>query len=98
MLSCRIPPGALLSEAEVMRRYELGRATCCAALHRLAQDGPLRAAPRQGYFVSPVTPADVAEIYTLRLELEPAPALRRAPAPRRAEDRGDRGVARHRHR
>lgn len=71
LLACRIPPGALLNEAEVMQHHALGRATCRAALHRLAQDGLIRAAPRQGYFVSPVTPADVAEIYALRLELEP---------------------------
>lgn len=71
LLSCAIPPGSVLSEAEVMRNYDLGRATCRAALHRLAQDGLLRTAPRQGYFVLPVTPADVAEVYALRLELEP---------------------------
>ena len=41
------------------------------ALARLEQDGLLVSQPHRGYFVRPMTLAEVEDIYALRLKLEP---------------------------
>ncbi|MDQ7982218.1 GntR family transcriptional regulator [Paraburkholderia sp. SARCC-3016] len=74
ILSCVIEPAATLTEASLMARYGIGKATCRVALQRLAQEGFLRAVPRQGYVVRPITLKDVEEVFALRLQLEPLSA------------------------
>ena len=74
IVSCRIRPGATLSEPEVMAKFDLGKATCRVALQRLAASGLVQAIPRQGYRVAPVTLKDVEELFALRLQLEPLAA------------------------
>ncbi|MCI3206201.1 MULTISPECIES: GntR family transcriptional regulator [Pandoraea] len=74
VLTCEIMPGAVVSEAELMRRYGIARTSCRVALVRLVHEGFARAIPRQGYRISPVTLADVEEIFTLRAQLEPMAA------------------------
>jgi DNA-binding GntR family transcriptional regulator len=44
------------------------------ALIRLAHDGLLRAIPRRGYMVTPITLKDIHDVFELRLMLEPAAA------------------------
>ncbi len=84
IVACRLKPGARLTEADLMARYDLGKASLRAALQRLGQEGFVTAIPRQGYRVVPVTLRDVDEVFALRLELEPLAA-------RRAAGRVDRG-------
>ncbi|ALS60334.1 MULTISPECIES: GntR family transcriptional regulator [Pandoraea] len=74
VLACAIMPGTIISEAELMRRYEIGRASCRVALVRLVHEGFARAIPRQGYRIAPITLADVEEIFNLRAQLEPMAA------------------------
>ncbi|MBN4664462.1 GntR family transcriptional regulator [Pandoraea nosoerga] len=74
VLTCAIMPGAIVSEAELMRRYGIARTSCRVALVRLVHEGFARAIPRQGYRISPITLADVEEIFTLRAQLEPMAA------------------------
>jgi len=74
ILSCVIEPASTLTEAALMARYGIGKATCRVALQRLAQEGFLRAVPRQGYVVRPITLKDVEEVFALRLQLEPLSA------------------------
>ncbi|MCP1676730.1 DNA-binding GntR family transcriptional regulator [Natronocella acetinitrilica] len=74
IISCQLSPGQRFTEAELMDRYEIGKATCRNALLRLLQDGFVVSQPRRGYFVKPISVKDVDEVFDLRLELEPMAA------------------------
>ncbi|APT32013.1 putative HTH-type transcriptional regulator YdhC [Methylobacterium phyllosphaerae] len=74
IVACRLLPGTRFTEAEVMERFEIGKASCRIALQRLAQEGFVSSMPRHGYRVSPVTVKDVDEVFALRMELEPLAA------------------------
>jgi DNA-binding GntR family transcriptional regulator len=84
ILSCRLAPGAAVSEALLTERLGLGRAPIRAALARLAEEGLVQAVPRRGWMVSLVTVRDIHEVFDLRLILEPEAA-------RRAAQSGDAG-------
>jgi DNA-binding GntR family transcriptional regulator len=74
IISCAIAPGTEISEAQLCAQYKLGKAPVRMALHRLAHDGLVRAIPRRGYMVAPVTVRDIHDVFELRLMLEPAAA------------------------
>ncbi len=74
ILCCLIPPGAEVSETRLCEQYRLGKAPVRAALSRLAHDGLVRAIPRRGYMVTPVTLKDIQDVFELRLMLEPRAA------------------------
>lgn len=71
IVSCRILPGTLFSEPELMERFELGKASVRIALQRLTQTGLVVSIPRHGYRAAPVTVKDVDEVFALRVVLEP---------------------------
>jgi len=74
IISCVLAPGTEISEAQLCSQYKIGKAPVRMALHRLAHDGLVRAIPRRGYRVTPVTLKDVHDVFELRLMLEPAAA------------------------
>ena len=74
IVSCRIFPGTRFTEAELMARFELGKASCRIALQRLIQGGFVSSMPRHGYRVTPITIKDVDEVFALRVALEPIAA------------------------
>lgn len=74
IVSCRLLPGTRFTEAEVMERFELGKASCRIALQRLTQDGFVTSMPRHGYRIVPISVKDVDEVFSLRSELEPLAA------------------------
>ncbi|MFD1703587.1 GntR family transcriptional regulator [Methylopila henanensis] len=74
IVSCRIMPGARVTEPELMERFGLGKASLRIALQRLVQDGLVSSMPRHGYRVAPVTVRDVDEVFALRAVLEPLAA------------------------
>ncbi|MFD1332282.1 GntR family transcriptional regulator [Methylopila musalis] len=74
IVSCRILPGARVTEPELTDRFGLGKASLRIALQRLTQGGLIASIPRHGYRVAPVTAKDVDEIFTLRVALEPLAA------------------------
>lgn len=71
IVACRIAPGARLTEAEVIERFGIGKASLRIALQRLIAEGFVSSIPRQGYLVAPITRRDVEEVFALRLALEP---------------------------
>lgn len=77
IICCAIAPGSEISEAQLCAHYRLGKAPVRMALSRLAHDGLVRAIPRRGYMVTPVTLKDIQDVFELRLMLEP-PAARMA--------------------
>jgi DNA-binding GntR family transcriptional regulator len=74
IISCALAPGAEISETQLCAHYKLGKAPVRMALNRLAHDGLVRAIPRRGYRVAPVTLKNVHDVFELRLMLEPAAA------------------------
>lgn len=74
IISCAITPGTEISEAQLCASYKLGKAPVRMALSRLAHDGLVRAIPRRGYRVTPVTLKDIHDVFELRLMLEPVAA------------------------
>ena len=74
IISCAITPGSEISEAQLCSHYKLGKAGVRVALTRLSHDGLVRAIPRRGYRVVPVTLQDIQDVFELRLMLEPAAA------------------------
>jgi DNA-binding GntR family transcriptional regulator len=74
IICCAIAPGAEISEAQLCAHFRLGKAPVRMALTRLAHDGLVRAIPRRGYMVTPVTLRDIQDVFELRLMLEPVAA------------------------
>lgn len=74
IITCVIAPGSGISEPQLCTHYRLGKAPVRMALIRLAHDGLVRAIPRRGYMVTPVTLKDIHDVFELRLMLEPAAA------------------------
>lgn len=74
IITCAIAPGTEVSEPQLCAQYQLGKAPVRMALNRLAHDGLLRAIPRRGYRVLPITLKDIHDVFELRLMLEPAAA------------------------
>ena len=74
VLSCRLMPGVTVTEPELMARYGLGKSSCRIALTRLVHEGLVQSRPRKGYRIAPVVVKDVAEIFALRVQLEPLAA------------------------
>ena len=75
---CVLEPGAEVTETKLAQRYRLGKAPIRAALQRLAQDGLVRALPRRGHLIAPITLKDIHELFELRLLVEPATAAKAA--------------------
>jgi len=71
ILCCRILPGAMITESELMENYGLGKSSCRVALARLSQEHLVESRPRKGYRIAPITVQDVEEIFSLRIQLEP---------------------------
>jgi DNA-binding GntR family transcriptional regulator len=78
VLECTLPPGSEITERQLTERYGLGKASLREALVRLEHEGLVRAVPRAGYIIKPVTLQDVDEVFELRLMLEPSGARRAA--------------------
>lgn len=74
IISCVLAPGTEISETRLCSQYRIGKAPVRMALNRLAHDGLVRAIPRRGYRVAPITVKDVHDVFELRLMLEPAAA------------------------
>jgi DNA-binding GntR family transcriptional regulator len=74
IISCAFPPGGEISESQLATQYKLGKAAVRVALTKLSHDGLVRAIPRRGYMVMPVTLKDINDVFELRLMLEPGAA------------------------
>ena len=72
IIQCKLSPGSQVTEGGICDQFRLGKASVRAALARLSQEGLVRAVPRQGYVIAPITLKSVQEMYELRLVIEPA--------------------------
>jgi DNA-binding GntR family transcriptional regulator len=62
--------GPRLTEEEIGRRYGVSRSPVREAMRILENDGLIVRLPRRGAWISPITLADVNEVYACRLPLE----------------------------
>ena len=74
IITCAIVPGAEISEAQLCAQHGFGKAPVRVALTKLSHDGLVRAIPRRGYMVTPITLKDIHDIFELRAMLEPQAA------------------------
>jgi DNA-binding GntR family transcriptional regulator len=70
ILSCTLRPGQELNEAELAERFNISKTPAREALATLRQEGLIRAFPRRGYQVTPITFADMDELFDVRTILE----------------------------
>lgn len=77
ILTCRLMPGARVSEQGLADRLGLGKAPVRTALAQLRRDGLVVSVPQVGYEIVQVTLRDAAELFDVREVLELA-CVRRA--------------------
>ena len=70
ILDLQLSPGSVVSERALAERLELGKAPIRSALVRLASDGLVSIAPRQGILISTPSIQDVIELFEIRVALE----------------------------
>jgi DNA-binding GntR family transcriptional regulator len=70
VLGGRLAPGQRLKFAELARRYDTSVGTAREALTRLVTEGLVRTQSHQGYMVTPLSCAHLAELAQARAEIE----------------------------
>lgn len=70
ILSNRLYPGEVVAAHTLAEIYGMSRSPVNQALTVLANEGLVRAVPRVGYVISPISVSDVKEVFQLRLRLE----------------------------
>lgn len=63
-------PGDKLSDLKLSAELGVSRTPIREALHRLIQDGVIRAQPNRGFFVNSFSATDIEEIFEIRAALE----------------------------
>lgn len=74
IVTLELPPGAVISEADLMKRLHMGRTPVREALRALAQERLIDVYPRRGMFVAGVDARDLAALSEARELMEPAAA------------------------
>lgn len=69
IVTCKLPPGALLSEAELSKQLNVSRTPVGEALQRLAREGLVNILPRRGILVTEVSISDQLQLLELRREI-----------------------------
>ncbi|HEY4072802.1 MAG TPA: GntR family transcriptional regulator [Herbaspirillum sp.] len=72
IIKCRILPGSDIREAALAERFQVSKSPIRDALMRLEREGLVITIPRQGYRVTPISLADVEDMFHLRAALERA--------------------------
>lgn len=80
ILAGEFAPGAALRQDVIAAELGVSKIPVREAFGRLEQDGLVQLARNRGYRVRPVSAAEAAEVYALRLTLEPAAAAEGAKA------------------
>ena len=72
ILNCEIAPGADLREADFAKRFIVSKSPVRDALLRLESERLVVVHPRKGYQAAPISLADAADLFDLRMIIEPA--------------------------
>ena len=71
ILDRELPPGMILNQSSLATRFGVSRIPLREALRTLAAEGLITNRPGVGSIVTELTPEDVAELYDIRLAIEP---------------------------
>jgi len=71
IISCRLAPGSVLNEKELVRAIGASRTPIREALSRLEQEKLVIIVPQRGTFVSEITAKTINDVYQVREILEP---------------------------
>ncbi len=74
ILSCVLLPGQQIIQSQLVEKYKLGTTPVREALQKLSHEGLVITVPRSGYIVSPITLAEVRELFEFRAILETSAA------------------------
>ena len=74
IVSCRLPPGQLVIEADLAKRYGMSKTPIRAALNLLSREKLVSVLPRKGTLVASISVQDIQHTYFLRQLLEPEAA------------------------
>lgn len=74
ILGNRLAPGFQTTEPDMAERLGMSRTPVREALIRLQSEGLVRLHPRRGFYVLPVSPDDMRDIYQLLIIMEPEAA------------------------
>jgi len=78
ILTCKLKPGQMIYESEMIQEYGVSKTPIREALKRLSQENLIQSIPGTCYLVTPVTVKDVDELWELRAILEEVSATRAA--------------------
>jgi DNA-binding GntR family transcriptional regulator len=67
ILSCVLQPGSEVSEADIAERLMMSKTPVREALGRLRVEGFVKAFPRRGYQIVPLTISDMDELFDVRI-------------------------------
>lgn len=70
ILSCALEPGSEVSEADIAKRLNVSKTPVREALGRLKVEGFVKTFPRRGYQITPLTIADMDELFDVRSIVE----------------------------
>jgi DNA-binding GntR family transcriptional regulator len=70
IVTCRLAPGEPLSESQFLDRFQVSKTPIREALTSLVQDGLVEYTPNRGFMVTPVSVADIQEIFEARIFFE----------------------------
>jgi DNA-binding GntR family transcriptional regulator len=70
IITCKLAPGEPLSENQFLDRFKVSKTPIREALTSLVQDGLVEYTPNRGFMVTPVSVADIQEIFEARIFFE----------------------------
>jgi DNA-binding GntR family transcriptional regulator len=70
IITCKLAPGEPLSENQFVDRFKVSKTPIREALTSLVQDGLVEYTPNRGFMVTPVSVADIQEIFEARIFFE----------------------------
>lgn len=71
IISGELPPGTRINEVHLARALDVSRTPLREALTRLAGEAFVDARPNRGFFVRPLSVAEVTQLYPIRARLDP---------------------------
>ncbi len=70
IITTRLAPGVVISEAQLMKQLELGRTPIREAIKQLQTEDFITVTPRRGMFVTDISITDLSQLFEVRIELE----------------------------
>jgi DNA-binding GntR family transcriptional regulator len=70
IITCELPPGTVSSQVALARRFDVGRTPLREALRLLQSEGLVAGEPNRRVRVADISPADLEDLYMLRILLE----------------------------